>query len=173
MQLDVPNFPHIHCQVDFNIKKIPFLEFTVSHMTMSYTLQAAEMNKKSPRELSLNLTLTQHHRDEDHEPWEVCFCFEIEPSQVWYYQFFSNFRTLVIVLQVDSAFNNELEIVYGNFYEIENISIFAWFSILDIWHYHWLCYLICQLPFKNKVDYLIHTIRCILNFLQLWSTTMP
>jgi len=45
---------------------------------------------------------------------------EVEPSQAWYYQIFSNFRTLVILLQVDLTFGNELEIVYEGFYEIRN-----------------------------------------------------
>jgi hypothetical protein len=64
----------------------------------------------------------------------------------------------VILLQVDPAFDDELETVYEGFYKIENTSIFAWSSIPDVGHYHWLHSLIHQLPPNNKVDYLIHTI---------------
>jgi hypothetical protein len=35
-----------------------------------------------------------------------------------------------------------------------------------------LCELICWLLSNNKADYLIRTIQHILNFLQLWNTTM-
>jgi hypothetical protein len=34
------------------------------HMTMSYELQATQVNEESPRESSLDLTLTQHIHDE-------------------------------------------------------------------------------------------------------------
>jgi hypothetical protein len=57
----------------------PFFEFMVSHMTMSYKPQATQVNEKLPRESSLNLTLTQHPRDEDLEPQEVCPRLEVEP----------------------------------------------------------------------------------------------
>jgi hypothetical protein len=55
------------------------------------------------------------------------------------------------------------------FYEIENTSIFAWFLIFDTEHYCWLHNSICWLPPK-KSDYLVCTIWCILNFLQLWTS---
>jgi hypothetical protein len=89
----------------------------VSHMTMSYGLQVAQMNEELPQKSSLDLTITQPLRDEDLEPQKVHLHFKIESSQVWYYQFFLNFRTLVILLQVDFAFGDELEIVYKCFYE--------------------------------------------------------
>jgi len=73
----------------------------------------------------------------------------------------------VILLQVDPAFGDEPKIVCENYYETENISIFTWSSILSVGHYCWLCGLIRQLPLNNKVDYLVRTIRRILNFLQL------
>ncbi len=71
----------------------------------------------------------------------------------------------MILLQVDFAFGDELEIIYESFYKIENTSIFAWFSILDIKHYYWLHNLIHQLPPNNKADYLVRTIRHIIDFL--------
>ncbi len=80
----------------------------------------------------------------------------------------SNFFKLLYLgdlFQIDHTFGNEFEIVYESFYKIENTSIFAWFSILDIGHYCWLHNLICRLPLNNKVDYLIFTIQQILNFL--------
>jgi len=92
---------------------------------------------------------------------------EVEPLRAKYYGISSNSRTLVILLQVDLAFGNEPKIVYEGFYEIEDTSIFAWSSILGVGHYRWLCSPIHQLPLNNKVDYLIRTIQCILNFLQL------
>jgi len=89
----------------------------VSHMTMSYRLQVAQMNEEPPQESSLDLTLTQPLHDEDLEPQKVRLHFKIESLQVWYYQFLKNFWTLVILLQVDFAFGDELEIVYKCFYE--------------------------------------------------------
>jgi hypothetical protein len=83
---------------------------------------------------------------------------EIEPFQAWYYQNFPNIFTLVILLQVDLAFADEPEIIYEGFYEIEDTSIFAWFSILNIGHYHWLRRSIHQLPPNSKANYLVCTI---------------
>jgi hypothetical protein len=53
--------------------------------------------------------------------------------------FFPNSCTLVILLQVDPTFGGEPKTVYKGFYKIEDTSIFAWFSIPDTRHYHWLC----------------------------------
>jgi hypothetical protein len=44
----------------------------------------------------------------------------------------------MILLQVDLAFGDELEIVCEGCYEIKNTSIFAWSSIPGIGHYRWL-----------------------------------
>jgi hypothetical protein len=43
----------------------------VSHMVTSYWPQATQVNEKPLLESSLNLTLTQHPRDEDPKPREV------------------------------------------------------------------------------------------------------
>jgi len=48
----------------------------------------------------------------------------------------------VILLQVNPTFGDEPETIYESFYEIENTSIFAWFSIPSVGHYYWLCDLI-------------------------------
>jgi hypothetical protein len=85
---------------------------------------------------------------------------------------FSNFRTLVILLQVDLAFSDEPKIIYEDFYKTENISIFAWFLIIGIGHYHWLHSSNCWLLPNKKANYLIHIIQHILDFLEFWSTTM-
>ncbi len=57
---------------------------------------------------------------------------EIKPFRAWYYRIFPNFRTLVIFLQVDLAFNDEFEIVYEGFYKIEDKLHGFQFSTLDI-----------------------------------------
>jgi len=44
-----------------------------------------------------------------------------------------------------------------------------WSSVPDVGHYRWLCSPIRQLPPNRKADYLVRTIRCILDFLQLWT----
>jgi hypothetical protein len=38
------------------------------HMTMSYELQATQVNEEPPQESSLDLTLTQHPHDEIPKP---------------------------------------------------------------------------------------------------------
>jgi hypothetical protein len=43
----------------------PFLKFMASCMTTSYEPQTAQVNEDLPLESSLNLTLTQHLRDEN------------------------------------------------------------------------------------------------------------
>jgi len=65
--------------------------------------------------------------------------FEVEPLQAWYYRISLNFRTLMILLQVDLVSSDELKTVCENCYEIKDNFIFAWSSILNIEHYCWLC----------------------------------
>jgi len=59
--------------------------------------------------------LTQHLRDEDPEPREMHLCLEVEPLRTWYYCISPNFRTSVILLQVDPTSNDKLETVYESF----------------------------------------------------------
>jgi hypothetical protein len=50
-----------------------------SHMVTSYGPQAAQVNEEPAPESSFNLMLTQHPRDENLVPREVCVCFEVDP----------------------------------------------------------------------------------------------
>ncbi len=70
-----------------------------SRMVSSYGPQTAQANEEPPPESSLDLTLTQHPRDEKPELRKVRARFEIEPLRAWYYRISPNFRTLVILLQ--------------------------------------------------------------------------
>ncbi len=82
-----------------------------SRTTTSYGPQAAQVNEEPPSESSLDLTLTQHPRDEELEPRKVRARLEVEPPRAWYYRISPNSRTLVILLQVDPASDDEPEIV--------------------------------------------------------------
>jgi hypothetical protein len=144
-----------------------FLEIMASRTVTSYGPQAAQANEESPSESSLDLTLTQHPRDEELEPREVCARFEVEPPRARYYRILLNPRTLVILLQVDPASGDEPKTVCEGCYETEDFSIFVWSSVPGVGHYHWLRGPIRQLPPNSKADYLVHTIRRILDFLQL------
>ncbi len=73
----------------------------------------------------------------------------------------------MILLQVDPASGDEPETVYESCYETEDTSIFAWSLVPGVGHYRWLGSPIRRLLPNSKVDYLVRTIRCILNFLQL------
>jgi hypothetical protein len=136
------------------------LEIMVLRMVSSYGPQAAQANEEPPPESSLDLTLTQH-------PREVHARLEIEPPRAWYYRISPNSRTLVILLQVDPASGDEPETVCEGCYETEDISIFAWSSVPGVGHYRWLRGPIRRLPLNSKADYLVRTIRRILDFLQL------
>jgi hypothetical protein len=142
-----------------------FLVIMVSRIATSYGPQAAQANEEPPSESSLDLTLMQHPRDEELEPREVRARLEVEPPRAWYYRISPNSRTLVILLQVDPTSGDEPEIVYEGYYETEDTSIFAWSSVPSIGHYRWLRGPIRRLPLNSKADYLIRTIRCILDFL--------
>jgi hypothetical protein len=120
--------------------------------------QATQVNEQSLPKSPLDLTLTQHPRDEDPKPQEMRVCLKVKPLRAWYYHISPNFHTLVILLQVDRTSSDELETVYEGCYKIEDTSIFAWFSIPDVGHYCWLCGLIHQLLLNSKVNYLIRTI---------------
>jgi len=50
-----------------------------SRTVTSYGLQATQANEEPPPESLLDLTLTQHPRDEEPEPREVCARLEVEP----------------------------------------------------------------------------------------------
>ncbi len=73
----------------------------------------------------------------------------------------------MILLQVDLASGDEPEIVCEGCYEIEDTSIFVWSSVPGVGHYCWLHGLIHRLPPNSKADYLVRTIRRVLNFMQL------
>jgi hypothetical protein len=136
-------------------------------MVSPYGPQAAQANEEPPPESSLDLTLTQHPRDEEPELREVRACLEVEPPRAWYYRISPNSRTLVILLQVDPASSDEPEIVCEGCYETKDTSIFAWSSVPDVGHYRWLRGLIRRLPPNSKAYYLVRIIRRILDFLQL------
>ncbi len=136
-----------------------------SRVAMSYGPQVMQTNEELTLELFLDLTLIQHLHDEEFELRKVRAHLEVNPPQVWYYCISPNSRTMVNLLQVDPAFGDELEIVCEGYYEIEDTSIFAWFSILGIGRYRWLRGSIYQLLPNNKVDYLVCTIQHILDFL--------
>jgi len=144
----------------------------VSRMVTSYRPQTAQTNEKLPSKSFLNLTLTQHLRDEEPEPREVHAHLEVEPLWAWYYRISPNSRTLVILLQVDPTFGDESETICEGYYKIEDTFIFAWFSIPGVGHYCWLCGSIRRSPPNSKADYLVRTIRRILDFLQLWTIIM-
>jgi hypothetical protein len=86
----------------------------------------------------LDLTLTQHPRDEYPTPWEVRARFKVDPPRAWYYHISPNSRTLVILLQVDLASGDEPETVCEGYYETEDTSIFTWSSVPGVGHYRWL-----------------------------------
>ncbi len=134
-------------------------------MVTSYGPQAVQANEEPPLESSIDLTLTQHPRDEEPEPRKMHARLEVEPLWAWYYRISPKSRTLVILLQVDPASGDEPEIVCEGFYETVDISIFAWSSVPGVGHYHWLHGLIHWLPPNSKANYRIRTIRRILNFL--------
>jgi hypothetical protein len=105
-------------------------------MVTSYKSQTAQANEEPASKSSLDLTLMQHLRDEDPNPWKVRARLEINPPRAWYYCISLKSCTLVILLQVDPTFSDELETICEGCYEIENTSIFAWSSIRGIGHYH-------------------------------------
>jgi hypothetical protein len=105
-----------------------------SRMVSSYGPQATQANEEPPPESSLDLTLTQHPRDEEPELRKVRARLEVEPPRTWYYRISPNSRTLVILLQVDLASGDEPETVCEGCYETKDTSIFAWSSIPVVGH---------------------------------------
>jgi hypothetical protein len=114
----------------------------------------------------------QHPRDEEPKLREVRAQLEVEPPWAYYYRISPKFRTLVILLQVNPASGDEPKTVYEGCYETKDTFIFAWSLVLSVGHYRWLHDPIRRMPLNGKADYLFRTIRCILDFLQLWTITM-
>jgi hypothetical protein len=77
---------------------------------------------------------------------------EVEPPRAWYYHISPNFRTLVILLQVDPASGDEPETICEGCYETKDIFIFAWSLVPGVGHYRWLCSSIRRLPPNNKAS---------------------
>jgi hypothetical protein len=73
----------------------------------------------------------------------------------------------VILLQVDPASGDEPKTICEGCYKTEDTSIFAWSLVPGVGHYRWLRGPIHRLLPNSKADYLVRTIRRILNFLQL------
>ncbi len=73
----------------------------------------------------------------------------------------------MILLQVNLTSGDEPETVCEGCYETKDTSIFAWSSVPDVGHYRWLRGPIRRLLPNSKANYLVHTIRRILDFLQL------
>jgi hypothetical protein len=96
-----------------------------SRTVTSYRPQAAQVNEELLSESSLDLTLTQHLRNEELKPREVRARLEVEPPRAWYYCISPNSCTLVILLQVDLASSDEPETVCEGCYETKDTSIFA------------------------------------------------
>jgi len=109
-----------------------------SRIVTIYGPQAAQANEEPPSKSSLDLTLMQHPRDEEPEPWEVRAHLEVEPPRAWYYCISPNSRTLVILLQVDRTSGDEPEIIYEGCYETKDTFIFAWSLIPNVRPYRWL-----------------------------------
>jgi hypothetical protein len=107
-------------------------------MTTSYRPQVVEVNEEPLRESCLDLTLMQHLHDKDFEPRKVRLHLEVEPPRAWYYCISLNSRTLVILLQVDPVFGDEVETVYKGFVETKDTCIFTWSSIPGVGYYCWL-----------------------------------
>ncbi len=146
-----------------------FLVIMASRTATFYEHQAVQANEEPPSESSLDLTLMQHPRDEELEPREVSAHLEVEPPWAWYYRISPNSRTLVILLQIDPASGDEPEIICEGCSKTEDTSIFAWSLVPGVGHYRWLRGPIRRLLLNSKADYLVHTIRRILDFLQLWT----
>jgi hypothetical protein len=140
LHLNVTSLSHLHCQFDFDQRSdlFPFLKFMASCTITSYGPQVAQANEEPPPESSLDLTLTQHPRDEEPELREVRARLEIEPPQAWYHRISPNSRTLVISLQVNPASGDKPETICESCYETEDTSIFAWSSVPGVGHYRWL-----------------------------------
>jgi len=67
---------------------------------------------------------------------------KLNPFNFGYY-IYPNSGTLVILLQFNPTFGDEIEIAFKSSYETKNISIFAWSSIFGVGHYCWSCGSIC------------------------------
>jgi hypothetical protein len=80
-------------------------------MATSNGPQASQMNKELASKSSLDLMLMQHPHDEDPNPQEVCVCLEVDSPRTWYYHISLNSHTLVILLQVDPVFGDELKTI--------------------------------------------------------------
>jgi hypothetical protein len=59
----------------------PFFIIMASRMVASYGPQVAQANEEPPSETYLDLTLTQHPRDEELEPREVRVRLKVEPHR--------------------------------------------------------------------------------------------
>jgi hypothetical protein len=169
--LNVTSLPHLFCRFDFDWRSdfFPLLDIMAScahgHIlqapsrTSEWRTAFEDISRFDPN-ITPSWWKTQTSRG-------VCLFWSWTPSSL-VLSYFSKFSHPSVLLQVDFASNDESKTVCEGCYKTEDTSIFAWSSIPGIGHYHWLHGPICWLPPNGKADYLIRTIRRILDFLQLW-----
>jgi hypothetical protein len=168
MHFDAPIFPYIHHQIDFWLKIFSFP--WIHGITHDHIFWASSRTSEWRTTLGV---IPRFNINPVPSWWKSQTTKSAPLSWIWtpskfVLSHFSELSFLDILLQVNPISSDKPKIVSKGFYEIENTSIFVLFSILGFGHYYcWLRDLIHRFPLNSKADYLVCTIQCILNFLQL------
>ncbi len=140
------------------------LDIMASRMVTSYGPQAAQANEESTSESSLDLTLTQHPRDEEPAPWEVHSSWSRSPSSL-VLSHFSKLSHLGDFATSRPCFRwRTWNCMWRLLRDQRHLHLCLVFSSWR-WTLRWLRSPIRQLPPNGKTNYLVRTIWRILDFL--------
>ncbi len=122
------------------------------------------VEEEKPKEASLDVNVSQWLRKEESSKRVVHI--RVDRS-TWDHQLFPNPHALVIYLKFVHARGAMLERFEKCYCENDNVCFHCRTWIPGDGHYYWLQCPINPLSMEHQVEYLVHTIRHILDFLQL------
>ena len=75
-------------------------------------------------------------------------------------------RSLVIVLEIEPAYNGQPEGVFGGQFHNEDTEVHAWSVLEDVGHYRWLNGPLNHLPREQQLEFIADVMRQIFIFLR-------
>ena len=75
-------------------------------------------------------------------------------------------RSLVIVFEVEPAYDGQPEGVFAGQFHNEDTEVHAWSEVEGAGHYRWLQGPMNHLPREQQLEYIANTMRLIFNFLR-------
>ena len=92
---------------------------------------------------------------------------EEEPNEPRRRQRVPSIRSLVVVFEVEPAFESRTEAIFAGRFHNEDTEVHAWSQVEGVGHYRWLQGPMAHLPRERQLEYVAVTMRQIFDFLRL------